>query len=400
MPEADPRQRQGRDRLDDHPGADPRRRRHPHRHPVFELTRSRRPTRCGSRSSASSGGGSTATTSTTTAQFDDIITANDLVIPAGREIALTHHVPRRDPQLLGAPRSTARRTRCPDRLHPLEARGRQARRVPRPVHRVLRPVPRRDAHQGRRPVRRTTSTAWAQDQQEPARRARRRRQLARGRATGVRRPACTSCHRINGVNDRASRQGKAVETGQIKYPKLSAGAGDAPEPHPPHEPHAPSPARSSTCARTPTECNALGVELGRHRGGPRRVPQPRRPRGVAPQPAGQKPMAPEASRAPAAAACRTCNLTEEQIDQLVAYLTHPEVEEPSMSLTTDLTARPLALATRASARVREPARRLRPAPHRAPAGAAGSPRSTTRRSASCTAPRRCSSSSSAASRRC
>ena len=26
-------------------------------------------------------------------QFDDIVTANDLVIPAGREVALTHHRP-------------------------------------------------------------------------------------------------------------------------------------------------------------------------------------------------------------------------------------------------------------------------------------------------------------------
>ena len=83
--------------------------------------------------------------STTTAQYDDIITANELVIPAGREVDAAHHVERRHPLLLDprAQRQEGRRARA---HHPLDASRPTSPASTRAVHRVLRPLPRQHAH--------------------------------------------------------------------------------------------------------------------------------------------------------------------------------------------------------------------------------------------------------------
>ena len=82
----------------------------------------------------------------------DIFTANDLVIPAETPVALT--IQSRDViHSFWIPALNGKRDAVPGREHPLLHRGRRARRVPRPVHGVLRPLPRLHADAGRRPLR-------------------------------------------------------------------------------------------------------------------------------------------------------------------------------------------------------------------------------------------------------
>ena len=92
-------------------------------------------------------------------RYDDlgVVTANELRMPAGRPVRLTLNS---DDVIhsywIAAPGREDRRRPRPEQPHAL--RGRRARRVPRPVHRVLRRLPRQHAGQGHRHGRRPTST--------------------------------------------------------------------------------------------------------------------------------------------------------------------------------------------------------------------------------------------------
>ena len=151
-PQADPRQHPARDRLDDRSRAHPRRRRGPDdHHDLRSQQGADRRRRQRDRRSASSGGGSSSTPT------QNIVTANELVIPAGRPVQGQPHGLRRvaaqqvqrDPQLLG-PRAEREAGRRPGAEDVHDDRGRQARHVPRPVRRVLRAVAREHAVPGDR----------------------------------------------------------------------------------------------------------------------------------------------------------------------------------------------------------------------------------------------------------
>ena len=78
-----------------------------------------------------------------------LVTANEMVIPAGRQVQLS--ITSRDViHSFWIPELNGKRDAVPGRVQQLEPRGRAARRVLGPVHRVLRPLPRQHAHAGRR----------------------------------------------------------------------------------------------------------------------------------------------------------------------------------------------------------------------------------------------------------
>ena len=74
-----------------------------------------------------------------------IVTANEMVIPAGKPVELS--ITRRDViHSFWIPRLNGKRDAVPEPRPAAAHRGRPARRVLGPVHRVLRPVPRQHAH--------------------------------------------------------------------------------------------------------------------------------------------------------------------------------------------------------------------------------------------------------------
>ena len=83
---------------------------------------------------------------------DDIVTANDLVIPAGKPVALT--ITSRDViHSFWIPALNGKRDAVPGRMHPLELEADEPGVFRGPVHRVLRPVPRLHADARRGPLR-------------------------------------------------------------------------------------------------------------------------------------------------------------------------------------------------------------------------------------------------------
>ena len=149
-------QLQARDHLDDRsrPSCSPSSPSSPSARCCASTTTTPRPpssTASRSPSTASSGGGAYEYELGDGDDEPEIITANDLVIPAGQCHHRQHRVARRHPLLLD-PRAQ-RHPRRRARPHPhAGVRGRRARRVRRPVQGVLRPVARQHEGQGRRPV--------------------------------------------------------------------------------------------------------------------------------------------------------------------------------------------------------------------------------------------------------
>ena len=143
--------------------------------------------------------------------------------------------------------------------------------------------------------------------------------------------------------------------------------------------------------------------------------EPGAARGVAPQPAGREADVHRARGGRAARGMPDLGLTEDEIDQLVDYLVtlgparRARPPDPTTARGRKLMAiaeipqaarSPCRAATATAPRRRATPSASSPGPASRTGWRRGSPASTTRRSASCTAPRRCSSSSSAASRRC
>ena len=157
-PRADPRQAGARDRPHDPAGADPHRRRHPHRQHADRARQDRRhpvrrqrhrpavvvgvsTTRCRTAAAASPSRSSPA------ARWSSRPTPTCSLRGTSRDVI--HSL--LDPELNG------KRDMVPGRVQTLRMRGRPARHLRRPVHRVLRPLPRQHAHGGRRPDPPTTS---------------------------------------------------------------------------------------------------------------------------------------------------------------------------------------------------------------------------------------------------
>ena len=129
---------------------------------------------------------------------EDITTATEMVIPAGRNDRPHHRLQRRHPLVLdpGPERQEGRRSR---HHQPAQHAGRRSRHLPGSVHRVLRALPRQHAdaragaaHRGLRRV----GEEPAQGPRRPAGWARTPRRAARSGKS-----LCAQCHVINGIND-------------------------------------------------------------------------------------------------------------------------------------------------------------------------------------------------------
>ena len=318
--------------------------------------------------SASSGGGSIATTLDGDGDFDDIITANDLVIPAGVDVELQHQLQRRHPLLLGpgAQRQEGRRPRPHARPHartptspaPTSASAPSSAACPTPT-----------CASGSSPSPQDQFDEWLANQETDAADAHRRGGAPPGPSSS---PAqCSRCHLAEGINDDEFEEEGGTDAGRRQRPR----------PHPLHHPrrlrrrhvrplarHRRATASSSTTrsARTST---ATGLEAWLR------------------DPPAEKPMArPRRSRAcPTSNSRRTRSTSwsrssRRSIDE--GFLRHGDrrtTDSTPLELTTGRTAstKPLGAFTR---------------PQSTTGWRAGSPPSTTSASASCTAPRRCSSS--------
>ena len=162
VPRADPRQLQGRDRLDHPPALILVGVAVPTVVTIFDLARSRRPDALQVEVNGQQwwweyhydidddGDG----------EVDDIITANELVIPVGRQVAL--RITSNDViHSFWIPALNGKKDAVPGACTRWKLEADEARRVPRPVHRVLRPLPRQHAH-GRAPCEPDDFEAWAE----------------------------------------------------------------------------------------------------------------------------------------------------------------------------------------------------------------------------------------------
>ena len=109
-----------------------------------------------------------------------LVTANEMVIPAGRQVQL--NITSRDViHSFWIPKLNGKRDAVPGRVQTLEPPGRPARRVLGSVHRVLRPLPHQHAHAGHRADAGATSTAgWRTSSRRPRPPPDRRGQGGRG----------------------------------------------------------------------------------------------------------------------------------------------------------------------------------------------------------------------------
>ena len=94
---------------------------------------------------------------------EDVLTANDLVIPAGADVNLD--IGSNDViHSFWIPALNGKKDAVPGRTHPLHAQRRRARHLRRPVHRVLRPVARATCASGSSPCPPDEFDAWLDDQ--------------------------------------------------------------------------------------------------------------------------------------------------------------------------------------------------------------------------------------------
>ena len=140
------RQDAARDRVDDRPGPDPRRARGVQRADDPRARRRELGRARPSPSRVSSGGGSTSTTPTATAKTD-IITATQMVIPAGRDVKL--HIQSNDViHSFWIPALNGKKDAVPGHTQDLVMTAERAGHLRGAVHRVLRALPRRHADAG------------------------------------------------------------------------------------------------------------------------------------------------------------------------------------------------------------------------------------------------------------
>ena len=176
--------------------------------------------------------------------FDEIITANDLVIPAGQDISLRI----RSNDVIHswwAPRLNGKKDAVPGRTHPLTI---NAPEVGEYIGQCTEFCGLSHAEMRIKVVAVTPEEfeAWTEAQQAPEENPTDEQAIEGWKLFAG---SCTSCHEVRGMNDPSAVEGDAS-------PATSQGHPGVPGP---------------------------GPHLGQHRGGPRDLPEPRRPRGLAAQ---------------------------------------------------------------------------------------------------------------------
>ncbi len=249
-------------------------------------------------------------------KYDEIITANDLVIPAGQQIAL--RIKSRDViHSWWSPHLNGKKDAVPGRTHPLTI---QADHPGEYLGQCTEYCGLSHANMRIKVVAMPAAefAAWAKRQQEPARNPTGSTAIEGWKVlTGQ----CTSCHRIDGLND-PTKGGKdpASSTQAFKYPKKkNQVSGEVP-----NLTHLMS--RSifaggvSSLRKDTKECRALGENWGQSDKGQQKCLDRNALEAWLRNPPGVKPMAPGATMSPKSRGMPNLNLTEQQIDQLVAYL--------------------------------------------------------------------------------
>ena len=236
---------------------------------------------------------------------EDVVTANDLVVPAGVDVNLD--IGSNDViHSFWIPALNGKKDAVPGRIHELAINADEPGTVRRPVHRVLRPVARLHAPAGHRPDARRVRRLAGQPE-------RRRPDAQRGRGCGRRRAVH---HAVLGLPPRPRHQRRRVRGGRQR--RGAAGLGQRPRPHALHQPRGLRRRHLRPLARRRRRQHPRG-RRDRRRG----RAQPRRPRGLAAEPAGReadgRARRPEQGDAPVRG-MPNFNLQEAQIDQLVAFL--------------------------------------------------------------------------------
>ena len=304
----DPRQHRLEIAVDDHPGRAARRDRGASPCSRCSTSTGTSPTPSRSRSRASSGGGSTRYDIDGDGEFDATRTSSPPTsssIPAGQDVNL--EISSNDViHSFWIPALNGKKDAVPGRTHPLRAQGRRARRLRRPVHRVLRPVPRQHAHARRRHRPADDFDAWARGPDRPEADVPHRGEAARPAAAAVRHPVLRLPPDPRRQRRRVREQGDGAEL---------LVSGNAPD-------------LTHFASRGTFAGGIFDLWIDqrrrRHRRGrrDRRRVQLRRP--SRPGCATRRPRSPwTPPRCPSPAASRgmpDLDLPEEQIDQLVAYL--------------------------------------------------------------------------------
>ncbi|MCU1353632.1 MAG: cytochrome c oxidase subunit 2 [Acidimicrobiales bacterium] len=252
-------------------------------------------------------------------KFDEIITANDLVIPEGRQVALS--ITSRDViHSWWSPRLNGKKDAVPNHVSPLNI---QADKPGEYIGQCTEYCGLSHAQMRIKVVAMTAGdfTKWAEDQQKPA--SNPTDQLAVD-GWKVFAGQCSSCHRINGLKDpskvtTAADASKATK--DFTYPKtVNQQAGVVPNLT--HLMSRSTFAGAMFDLRKPTaECKALGEFWASD---PKNLTKCLNRADLEAwllDPPGRKPMAPGAAMSPKSRGMPNLNLTGQQIDQLVAYLT-------------------------------------------------------------------------------
>jgi len=249
-------------------------------------------------------------------KYDDIITANDLVIPAGKEISL--HIRSRDViHSWWAPALNGKRDAVPGRTHPLSI---QADKPGEYIGQCTEFCGLSHAEMRIKVVALTAGKykAWTENQQKKFVNPTDSNAQAGWTAFSSQ---CTSCHRINGMTDSSSAKNAADAKKVFKYPEVvNQVSGEVP-----NLTHFMS--RSTFAGakfnlrKTAKECTALGEDWASTRQGVEKCLNRKDLEAWLRNPPGEKAMAPGELPTPHSRGMPNFNLTEDQIDQLVAFLT-------------------------------------------------------------------------------
>jgi cytochrome c oxidase subunit 2 len=249
-------------------------------------------------------------------KYDDIITANDLVIPAGRQVAL--RIRSRDViHSWWAPALNGKKDAVPGRTHPLTI---EAYKPGEFIGQCTEYCGLSHANMRIRVVAMSESdyAAWTQHQQQPAANPTDPTAIEGWKVlTGQ----CTSCHRINGLKD-PTKGGSdpSSSTVAFKYPKkVNQVSGEVPNLTHLMSRAAFAGALFDLRKDTPA-CRSLGENWGETDAGQAKCLNRNALEAWLRNPPGVKPMAPGATMSPKSRGMPNLNLTELQIDQLVAYL--------------------------------------------------------------------------------
>ena len=251
-------------------------------------------------------------------KFDEIITANDLVIPTGRNIAL--RIKSRDViHSWWAPRLNGKRDAVPGRTHPLTINAPKAGEY---IGQCTEFCGLSHAEMRIKVVAVTPKAFddWVSTQQKPFANPEGEAAIAGWKSFAGQ---CTSCHRIDGMTDPADVTGPAdadKATKVFKYPAvINQRSGAAPNLTKFMSRTTFAGAKFDLRKRTKA-CEALGQNWAYTDGGIEKCLNRNALEAWLRNAPGQKAMAPGDAMTPASRGMPNLNLTEDQIDQLVAFL--------------------------------------------------------------------------------